>query len=267
MKNRWTKCIFVIATIFFSQFAQAKDIDVIGRGALVNLTESSVTVGSLTCNVTSKTEFKNLSGEDILPSAFKTGDDVKLDCRGADAKEIELKASGGGNNGGGDNSCGCLNKKDKSKEIELNDKAEKVESVLTSASANLRYSYKRNEKGQTDVRFTVNAKIPVPGTVPLVSNSDGADDLSLSIILSRSGSAYANCTLAYDSLSPLKKSKQNAEYKLDIRQKRASLKTSKGDCDTSLTADGVQSGIPGAKKGDTYVISDSISGSFLQGKF
>lgn len=256
-----------------ADIASAKDGDVEARGPLVSLTSTSVTVRALTCTVSSSTEFKDENDKLISPSDFVVGDNVKLKCRGTAAKELERKRnddntgdggdSDGSDDNGGDDKGGSGGSK--KREIELDGRASAVTGVLTSATGKLEYKYKADEKGRVEIRFEGNVKIPVPSTIPPITDEAAASALGLVLTLTRDGAAFAQCDFAYDGLRTYKQNRSRAEFKVDIKQKKGSLQTKKGSCDTDLAQDGIQSGVPTPKKGDKFIVSEESAGSILEG--
>lgn len=101
-------------------------------------------------------------------------------------------------------------------------------------------------------------KIPVPSLSLGVADSNAATSADVVLLLKRSNSNYASCTLDFDAVKRTRYGLR-AEYRLDLelKLKNGSIqsKFKKGACDTDLTTDGVQSDFPNIISGDQYSIS------------
>jgi hypothetical protein len=261
------KSLVVLGFVAVAGLAEAKSSDVVQRGDLAALSASSVTVGSLTCPITGRTEFEDLNGNRVTAAAFSIGDFVKLKCRNGVAKSLELEdegSGGGGDKDGDDNGNGKGKgnggggNRDRTR---LNTRLSAISGVATLAQGASRLK-KRIDDKKNDNRFRVKVKVPVPSTVPVAATVEAARALTISAILARDGVAYATCSLVYDE-DALLDSLPAAEYKLDVRNGHIK----KGFCDVDLVTTGEQSGVPAVRALDTITIEEALSGDFLIGTY
>ena len=131
--------------------------------------------------------------------------------------------------------------------------------------------YKAEGKGKkAKQRLTASVKFPLPSNTPLAKTLAEARLLNISATLSKKGVAYAHCTLAFDASSDDSARDDSAlfaEFKLDLRSQNAKTSAKKGTCDTDLSTEGIQSGIPAITRGDTLTIEEDTSGVILNGTF
>ena len=140
-------------------------------------------------------------------------------------------------------------------------------------------------------RFRTQAKIELPSAVLGIVDATSAQAADVRVILTRSGTDYAECTLDFDEVEQetemedgVNQVKTEAEFAVDIRNqlKKNSLvaRASKGTCDIDLTAPGTQAGVPVVQAGDTATVtlvdpseatlapaSRALDKDFLQGTF
>lgn len=281
-----TKSKFIFAILLgFASNLYAKDGDVVSRDNIQSLSSASITVGSLTCNITGSTRFQGMLGETLNITDFAVGDFVKLSCRSGNAKEVELEddhSSGSGSddssssgsddsNGSSDDSSHDSSSDDNSDHDSGDDSKsehEKLKSKLGStigsnSLARAKVTYRnKTKKNKTDRRFTVNLKIPQSST-QLYEQSGSISSLSLELQLSRTAVAYSTCDLVFNGFDD----NGRAEYKLDVRHKRNKVIFKKGNCDVDLSNSSSDDGVPEIDKGDNIGISDSFVGEFLSGDF
>lgn len=152
-----------------------------------------------------------------------------------------------------------------------------AESGVVFAESSVKREAKQKKKEGED-KFTAKVEIALPDTaLGLDGTLANAQAAVVTLELSRAGTAYALCTLAFDELESDDDEDEDesnptlrAEYKLDItsKQKKGTtrFRVKKGDCDTDLITDGVQSGIPDAQVDDSIVVRGG-SLVFMQGTF
>ena len=289
--------LLMFATLINSDVFARED-DVVARGSLLTLSNTTVTVGTLTCNVDSSTEYRDVNDRPILASAFTIGERVKLKCRGGIAHELEKERSSSSptpsatstpnsqddnrdrNHNGEDRSNS--NRRDgerrgedrrgggREREIEFEKRFKKVTDVVTTAKGKIEYKLKL-KKNETRGSLKISVKVPVPSTVPAVADQDAAGTLALKGVFSRLDSnsvqsSFAQCDFAFDRIVENEEGAIFAEYKVVLENKKGTVVVKKGSCDLDLVTDGVQSGIPELKRGDKVVVQDATPLAFLEAK-
>ncbi len=130
-------------------------------------------------------------------------------------------------------------------------------------------------------RFKISVEIPIPSAGLGITTPEQAASADVRAILSRNGTPYAECFLAFDNNTDDDGSDDDAnraQYKVDVEElqvkSRALRRQRKGRCDIDLGAVDVQVGIPNVEAGDVVtatVVKDSGNRSldvdFLDGVF
>jgi hypothetical protein len=127
----------------------------------------------------------------------------------------------------------------------------------------------KNKRGVvSEDKFTGSFKLLVPTLSVGVNTNDDATSADIKLTFSRSSTAYAECSLDFDSIRRTRTG-YRAEYKVSIEEKLKkgflTSKVKKGACDVDLTTDGVQSDLPNLQNGDSFLVEVNgvslISGS------
>ena len=219
-------------------------------------------------------------------SFFSVGDLVKVkafDSSGAlIALEVEIEvhdddnssdddSSDDSNKGSKGNKNSDLSAK-KSKKIRIRLRT-KLRGEDTRAKGHARRKAKiRGDRSRDRIKIKVN--VPIPSSNPELASEDAASSLSLMALFSREGSPYASCSLEFDEVEQ-KDNGPVAEYKTDIRIRTREgrddrLRVKKGSCDTDISTDTLEQGVPNVSAGDTIEIlevTESGQNSFLSGSF
>ena len=140
-------------------------------------------------------------------------------------------------------------------------------------------------------RFRTQVRVELPSAVLGIADAASAQAADVRVILTRSGTDYAECTLEFDEVEQEmeiedggSELKTEAEFAVDIRNqlKKNNLvvRANKGACDIDLTAPGTQAGVPVVQAGDTATVtlvdptettlapaSRALDKDFLQGTF
>lgn len=261
---KFLAAFFLLAVSFFTNTALAKSGDIIVSGTLEALSTTSVTVNGTQVQLTSSTEYRDKNDHRIHLSDFAVGDLVKVKALpvGSDliAREMEQEvhhssSHDSGGSSGGSSSSNSSDEDDIDKEVNLLP----LSGVLTSATGSVERKLEVKSKKTKD-RVKAKLKLPLPSTVPAVATADEAQDALVTLELSRSGTAYASCTLAFDRYVRSRK-KRYVEYKLDVRSELKtknssfSLDVKKGTCDIDLLQDGTQVGVPDIESGDSIKLN------------
>jgi hypothetical protein len=110
-----------------------------------------------------------------------------------------------------------------------------------------------------DNRFQAEVNIPIPNAVGVTAGNARATDVRL--ILSRGGTDYAECRLVFDEVNQDKKTGEaEAEYKLDLRNKK-----SRGSCSPGVPD--IQAGDVGTATLVTNPSDRTLDIDLLQGIF
>lgn len=158
------------------------------------------------------------------------------------------------------------------------------ESLEPDAKGELRHSTRLRKRRPDQYNFSASVRIPIPSPTLGLHDATGAGAAVVSVLLSRSGTPYADCVLAADEIDADDDENESrnedededqelsARYSLRLRLflKKGvwALKADKGYCDTDLAAAGIQNGMPNVQTGDvaTVTIDDAAAqGLLLQG--
>ena len=222
-------------------------------GSIDAITGADITIKGITYPFTSSTEFESLSGQNISPEAFAVGDFVKIKLVGGILDEVEFE-----------NSASCKaykqSKKAKKNGFSQTTKTRKDRQRATTISAEPSVSGKANyrtvatSRRGLDSRVTsrsgVNTKILVGEGQPILQSSGQAATLSLQAFITRNGAHMAVCTLVFDEIND----EGQAEYKVQLREKRGALIEKKGSCNIDPAAPGGVAGLPAIQSGDTVTV-------------
>jgi hypothetical protein len=151
---------------------------------------------------------------------------------------------------------------------------------------------KQTNKGATkQERFRTQAKVELPSAALGIVDAATAQAADVRVILTRTGTDYAECTLDFDVIAQEIEMEHGqtvlaseAEFAIDIRNqlKKGQLvvRVGKGTCDVDLATPGVQAGVPVVQSGDTATVtlvdpseaslapaSRTLDKDFLQGTF
>jgi hypothetical protein len=85
---------------------------------------------------------------------------------------------------------------------------------------------------------------------PILENSGQAATLSLQAFITRNGAHMAVCTLAFNEIND----EGQAEYKVQLREKRGALTEKKGSCNIDPAAPSGVPGLPAIQSGDTITV-------------
>lgn len=101
-------------------------------------------------------------------------------------------------------------------------------------------------------QFKAGLKLNLPSTATGIVDRATAEDAVITATLSNAGVAYAECTFGFDRVK-----RNAAQYAIALkevsRKGGISVRQNKGVCDTDLSRDGVQAGMPRVKAGDLAV--------------
>lgn len=222
-------------------------------GSIDAITGADITVKGITYPFTSSTEFESLSGQNISPEAFAVGDFVKIKLVGGILDEVEFE-----------NSASCKaykqSKKAKKNGFSQTTKTRKDKqrastiSAEPSVSGKARYRTEATSKLGRDPRvtsrFVVNTKILVGEGQPILQSSGQAATLSLQAFITRNGAHMAVCTLVFDEIND----EGQAEYKVQLREKRGALIEKKGSCNIDPAAPSGVAGLPAIQSGDIVTV-------------
>ncbi len=272
--------LFATALLVTSAPVLAHDGDIDARGALVALSADSATVGSTTCMVTSATEFENSNDQPISSADFKLGDFVKMRCRRSGdslvAKRLELErersnvtpspsaspSPTSSRHEGDDDHHGARGGDDDSRS-QLKARFTAPVGVSTTAYGKVQYKVEKRKK-----RLQVMVHIPLPSTNPSILDQTAAASAVALVKFSRDGAAFAQCVLMLDDDSDDEDddtSADAAEFKLDLYSKtNRTFREKKGTCDTDLSIDGIQAGMPLLEVDDVVAISLEGGANFLE---
>lgn len=226
-------------------------------GSIDAITGVDITVKGSTYPFTSSTEFESLSGQNISPEAFAVGDFVKLKLVGGILDEVEFE-----------NSASCKaykqSKKAKKNGFSQTTKTRKDRQRATTVSAEVSVSgnaiYRtiatsRDGRDPRVVsRFVIKTKFLVGEGQPILENSGQAATLSLQAFITRNGAHMAVCTLVFDEIND----EGQAEYKVQLREKRGALIEKKGSCNIDPAAPSGIPGLPAIQSGDTVTVYNTV---------
>jgi len=140
-------------------------------------------------------------------------------------------------------------------------------------------------------RFRTQAKIDLPSAALGIVDAASAQTADVRVILSRTGTDYAECTLDFDEIEQEIEMEDGgtvivseAEFAVDVRNQfkkgNVIVRSSKGTCDIDLATPGTQAGVPVVQAGDTATVtlvdpseatlapaSRTLDKDFLQGTF
>lgn len=271
MKQRliFTKAVMAFAvTASIVSNCYAND-DVVTRGRLNAINSSSATVATTTCALNDSTKYKDENDNSIARTDLTVGDTVKMRCRDSVAREIEIEnesssssSSSNSSNSSSSSSSSSRGDDDKGSDKSFKGSCDSVDGVTSEGTGTLKFQ-SSTEDGVRESRFSASIKIPVPSTTPAVTTIEQASALSLKITLLRANVAYAQCSFVFNRVRS-EKGSPAAEYMVNVQKEGRKLRLRKGTCDIDLATDGIQAGVPIARKGDTAIVEDSVAGVFLE---
>lgn len=113
----------------------------------------------------------------------------------------------------------------------------------------------RTKNGVTTIKkdeFKATVEFPVPSLGLGIADEAAAEDAEVLLILSRGSSDFATCLMEFDEVED-----DEAEFKVDVRRRKGTLRERKGTCGES---------VPDAQAGD--VATATLNGTpFLRGTF
>lgn len=116
--------------------------------------------------------------------------------------------------------------------------------------------------------FEAEVKFPVPSVALAVPNKAAALDATLTLSLSRSGVAYAECDFDLKSFKANNNGRRIAGYKIEVANRAGVIQSRYGICDVDLASAGIQSGVPAVQAGDVAAVKIDTNGlGFLDGVF
>ncbi len=119
----------------------------------------------------------------------------------------------------------------------------------------------RTRDGVTKIKkdeFKATVKIPVPSPA-LGITEDNAENADIRLILSNAGGNFANCQLEFDEIDEDDDDEMQAEFKVDVRLKKGTVRDKRGTCDGS---------VPDAQAGDVATATFGPGPTpFLRGTF
>ena len=284
---RCKKTVAVLAMIFAPMVASASDGDIETRGSIEALSDTSVTVSSVTYALNSFTEYEDHNDNSISLSAFALGDFVEVKGLNVGgvlvAREVEFesdvdepdgdnnnddgqKNDGSSSSSSGDDDLGDDNRRESgrrhgSKSKLSNDNRVRVRGKFSDATGIVTAAHGKSDyrlKGD-DERFKVNIDVPIPSSLPNVPDEAGAAALNLLVILTRAGATYATCTPVFSGVEEQDEDEGSvleADYKVDVRNKDGDLRLKKGTCDTDMATPDTQLGVPAVQDGDVVSVQN-----------
>jgi hypothetical protein len=235
------------------------------RGNVTALSAETLTLDSLELLIDESTEYEDLTGTHITAGLIVVGDFVKVKAieteAGLYAKEVELEndsSSPEEGSGGGETSNGGNGGAGKPVVKETARSGLVAEAALDDgAKANVR-SKNRTRDSNDRQRLTSKLFFPLPSSVPNLLDETAAQDASFILEILRAGDLLAQCFYEYDHTTT-EEGIFGAELKIDVRSRlrkngRRTLEAKKGTCDTDLSTEGIQLGIPNLKSGDSLEV-------------
>jgi hypothetical protein len=234
-----TTCGAVLASLcVLVSPALAKKGDRVAVGTVSAISDSSITVGSLTCGITGDTELEDKRGNDLALADLKLGAVVKMKCRAGNAQEIELRFQSLAS-------------------PRPNAKLRAILTAETGSTVKSRADYRaRTHREKSRGRLQMSASVPLPSTLPAATNAN-VRALVLKVNVLRADVATAQCTLRFGNKSKASNSVK-AIFRLDVEEKNLQLKNRKGICDVDLATEGVQAGVPEIAAGDKLVLIEQV---------
>lgn len=296
----WT--LSALGALSLSEPTFARDGDVSLRGAIQAIDATSVTVNGKSCTISASTKFEGSNDTLLTLADFKVGDSVHLQCRDGIARELEQEQESSNpqpsaspspsasaspsatpspkhrdddrdddsnqrdDNRGKGRSDGKSSPDDTGTR-EVKARLSAAPNVSTQARGRVEYKSEGNSR-KLERRFRAWVSLPLPSSIPAAADINASAALSLGLTLSRAGTAYAHCQLAFDAPEAQENDDSpaaRAQYRLDVRVRGNKLPSSRGSCDLDLTTEGVQSGVPSIQKGDSVAIDETNAGVFLVG--
>ncbi|MCB0318700.1 MAG: hypothetical protein KDD56_08075 [Bdellovibrionales bacterium] len=253
------------------------------EGNIQQINSEIIEVSNTIFLLSNSTKYEDSNGNHVSLSFFNIGDLVKVRAipSGGDLLatkvELEVHNSGDDSNGGSnDDSNSDKNGNDDNKNSSKGNKTllkSKLNGDETSSKGKVK-KFARLQNNRTRDRIQIKVHVPIPSTIPLLPSRDDVSSLNLMAIFSRADVPYASCTLVFDEVER-KSSGLVAEFKTDIRLRTREgredrLRVKKGSCDTDITTDDTEQGVPSIELGDTIEIVEIIGdsqNSFLSGNF
>ncbi|MCB0328665.1 MAG: hypothetical protein KDD70_03345 [Bdellovibrionales bacterium] len=238
-------------------------------GQIEAISDSSITVGGQTYEITSSTEFESKGGTSISSSALSVGDWVKIELRNGILHEVDFESSSGcrshkiwskgsgddrGDDHGGDRAD------DSFKRVRLRTKLSSPDDVRTSGRGWTRYE-SRAKKGKSRDRLSMKVSVVVSNDVPVLFTSTDGSAPQFFAYIQRGTETLAVCEFELDNVA-----RGVAEYKVDLRERSGSFSAKKGYCDVDLSQSGVQNAIPSLTKGDDISVVPMNLETFLVGQ-
>lgn len=242
------------------------------KGVIESISETLIVINSKAYALNDSTSYQDEEDNSVARTFFSAGMVVEVEYTVIDSTRVALKVEEESASEDDDSSVDNEDQDDNDGPRKVFERASLSvfdSSVDSSLKGKVIWRFRdRPLKNRTRRRLKGTLLVPVPSSLPIISDRDVARNAQFFLTLYRNNLAYAQCYFEFDEFEQ-KITGEFAEYKVDIRLRTREnrdprFRAQKGSCDTDLAANGVQSGMPDVASGDTVIVGDS-EGDYLTG--